>query len=75
MQARSATAAGETASLIETVVSEIDNGNNMSKATAESFISIVEGINNTSSLVSNIASSLNDESNDMKKNEFVTNSD
>ena len=67
LAARSATAAGETASLIETVVSEIDNGNSMSKTTAESFIGIVEGINNTSSLVSNIASSLNDESNDMKK--------
>ena len=67
LAARSATAAGETASLIETVVSEIDNGNNMSKITAESFISIVDGINKTSSFVSNIASSLVDQSNDMKQ--------
>ncbi len=67
LAARSAKAAGETASLIENVVTEIDHGNNMSKVTAESLNNIVGGISQTRELIGGIATSTSLQSKSMQE--------
>lgn len=61
LAARSAKAAGETAVLIESVVTEIDHGNKMTVVTAQSLNNIVEAISRATELVGNIAESMNEE--------------
>ncbi len=66
LAARSAKAAGETASLIESVVAEIERGNSMSTVTAESLNNIADGINKTSELIGGIAESTSSQSQSME---------
>ncbi len=59
LAARSAKAAGETAELIDNVVSEVKHGNDMAITTAEALNSIAEQISKATSLVAEIAEASN----------------
>ena len=59
LAARSAKAAGETAELIDNVVSEVKSGNDMAESTAEALNKITEQINKVTTLVAEIAEASN----------------
>ena len=59
LAARSAKAAGETAELIDNVVSEVKSGNDMAESTAEALNRIAEQINKVTTLVAEIAEASN----------------
>ncbi len=61
LAARSAKAAGETAELIDNVVSDVRTGNDMTLTTAEALNSIVEMISKASDLVVEISSASNEQ--------------
>ena len=67
LAARSAKAAGETAVLIESVVSDINNGNIATGQTAESLNNIVEGIKKSADLIGEISTAATEQSNSVKQ--------
>lgn len=62
---KSADAAKETAALIENTVKKVENGTQNAKYTAKSFNEIVEGIDSVTEIVGSIASSSNEQANDI----------
>ena len=63
LASRSATAAKETAELIESTIQKIKGGTALADQSAESFANIAEGVNRVSELVSKIASASNEQAN------------